>query len=496
MFKLSCTVYVHPGCDSNPDFNIEIPGQNSNEETAKLLPPPCTFEWLSPISDSEDSVFAFTNWDPDGPGPQPPLLVAGGHFRFFWGDVDLESHVAFWNGNTWQFPRSGPTNIHDPAKSVLALTVFNGELIAGGMFDDLDGTATSNIARWDGTNWQPLGSGLSGLNSFVRALTVYQGKLIAAGHFDHAGETSVNHIAQWDGASWQALGTGVSGQFEIEWTYTLIRALSVYKGNLIAGGNFMTAGGVSANGIAQWDGISWHPLGSGMDGSVFAMTVYDQPGVVGISLIAGGLFTTAGGATVDRIARWTGGNWESMGGVGGYDESDVSTLIAYNNHLIAGGSFNTAGGITAYRIAQFQFTDNGFIWGELEDGLFDIPIVMTAYHGDLVMSTVNGHQLTPGMARWGPTNPSPPNISRQPKSSNIAAGNTTVFSVTASGCPAPAYQWRKDGVPLEDSARLQGSQSSNLLIDDANTADAGSYDCILNNGVGEITSSVAKLRVR
>ena len=35
---------------------------------------------------------------------------------------------------------------------------------------------------------------------------------------------------------------------------------------LYAGGDFTTAGGVSANYIAKWDGESWSALGSGMGG--------------------------------------------------------------------------------------------------------------------------------------------------------------------------------------------------------------------------------------
>ena len=43
-----------------------------------------------------------------------------------------------------------------------------------------------------------------------------------------------------------------------------VNALAVYKGELIAGGTFITAGGVTANRIARWDGSSWSSLGSGM----------------------------------------------------------------------------------------------------------------------------------------------------------------------------------------------------------------------------------------
>ena len=38
-------------------------------------------------------------------------------------------------------------------------------------------------------------------------------------------------------------------------------ALTVYNGQLVAGGNFTTAGGVACNRIACWDGTSWQTPG-------------------------------------------------------------------------------------------------------------------------------------------------------------------------------------------------------------------------------------------
>jgi hypothetical protein len=55
---------------------------------------------------------------------------------------------------------------------------------------------------------------------------------------------------------------------------------------------------VSASGIARWNGTTWQPLGTGIGGGVYALTVYNG------ELIAGGNFTTAGGNVSAYWARW------------------------------------------------------------------------------------------------------------------------------------------------------------------------------------------------
>jgi hypothetical protein len=43
------------------------------------------------------TVYAITTWDPDGPGPQPKLLVVGGSFTVA-GDVQA-ANIAAWDGS-------------------------------------------------------------------------------------------------------------------------------------------------------------------------------------------------------------------------------------------------------------------------------------------------------------------------------------------------------------------------------------------------------------
>src|SRR5690606_13546820 len=159
-------------------------------------------------------------------------------------------------------------------------------LVIAGTFTIAGDTAATNIVAWDGQSFHRLGDGIPGtLDDFgVRALTVYRGELIAGGAIFEVAHQPASGVVAWDGANWRPLGTsGQPGHFN-----GYVDALTVHEAELIAGGRFNRIDGLSAANVASWDGASWHALGSGLDGEVNALTVYDG------QIIAGGLFTRVG----------------------------------------------------------------------------------------------------------------------------------------------------------------------------------------------------------
>ncbi len=154
-------------------------------------------------------------------------------------------------------------------------------------------------------NWVSLNPGIPGANSYVfAAVADGSGNLYIGGSFTLVGTVAANNIAKWNGSAWSALGTGMN---------STVNALAVSGTDLYAGGDFTTAGGVSANRIAKWNGSAWSPLGTGVDGYVGALAVS------GTDLYAGGDFTTAGGVAANRIAKWNGSAWSPLGtGVDSY----------------------------------------------------------------------------------------------------------------------------------------------------------------------------------
>ena len=71
-------------------------------------------------------------------------------------------------------------------------------------------------------------------------------KLVVAGRFGVAGTAVAERIAAWDpnAGTWSAFGAGMEGE---------VYCLAVLpSGDLVAGGAFWKAGGISASGVAVW----------------------------------------------------------------------------------------------------------------------------------------------------------------------------------------------------------------------------------------------------
>lgn len=196
----------------------------------------------------------------------------------------------------------GPTGVN--AAGISQIIPYGGtesnaapRAIVAGTFTSMSGVAANNIVLWDG-EWHPLGDGVNGAVSAVASMP--NGDLVAGGFFQNAGGAPAANIARWDGSSWSALGSGTSGP---------VSAMVVMpNGDLIAGGSFTSAGGVAANRIARWNG-EWHPLGSGVSG----LNVNDLAVMPNGDLVAAGVFNAAGGVFARRIARWDGASWYPMG---------------------------------------------------------------------------------------------------------------------------------------------------------------------------------------
>ena len=151
--------------------------------------------------------------------------------------------------------------------------------------------------------------GLPGVAGNVYALAIDgEGNVYVGGSFTVAGNQSANYIAKWDGSDWYSLGSGLNGT---------VFTIAIDGDNVYAGGLFTLAGGNSARHMAVWNGSDWNSLGSGSNNGVnsivYAISIIDH------DVYVGGDFTEAGGSsTIKYIAEWNGTGWTDVGsGVSG-----------------------------------------------------------------------------------------------------------------------------------------------------------------------------------
>src|SRR5258705_1294769 len=130
-------------------------------------------------------------------------------------------------------------------------------------------------------------------------------------------------------------GTGAPG---VNPVYTGVLAMTVWDPDgggptnpllVVAGTQLTQAGSARVNRIAAYDPVSrsWAPLGSGTNDTIYALAALPNG-----ELIAGGDFFTAGGVFVGHVARWNGVSWSSLGA--GFNDRVTALLTMPNSDLI------------------------------------------------------------------------------------------------------------------------------------------------------------------
>ncbi len=380
----------------------------------------------------------------DGTGGGPALFVGGTFSIPGAAGGATVTHVAKWNGSAWQ-----PVGSNMPLSNVLALAVYdrgdgpalyasgggtttlarwNGSqwtavpnspnawlgtlfvhdfgdgpelYVSGGFggFPTIDGP-TEYIARWNGSQWRRVGA--NGLISVVNEFAVFDAgsgagdELYAVGSFAFfaSGQPSIIGFGKFDGSAWHGVAGGFNGG--------QLNALKVFDDGtgpaLFAAGGFTAAGGTStfggaipANRIARWNGSTWSALGSGLNGVVQALQVFDEDsdGPLPPALFVAGDFTTAGGFTANHIAKWDGANWSalesaSINGVNG--SAQALALTADGASLVAAGDFTAlggagSGGAAVGRIAAWTCAPRveGDVTGDGHVNVADLLAVITVW---------------------------------------------------------------------------------------------------------------------
>jgi len=292
-------------------------------------------------------------------------LYVGGSFELPSNMGSNIDGVLRWTGSTWMplgFSESGTL-----ASSVYAIVEFDGQLVAAGTFgyggSGPTSTDLSRIARWSGSQWLALGSnGGYGLSAYATSLAVWNGSLYVGGNFTSANaggdqiQVAASRIARWDGSNWFGLGSGVDGRVE---------SLLAMDDALYVGGRFAAAGGAPAAGIARWNGSTWQAVANALIGS----TQYENiPSVLAIAsgeagVMVGGDFGRVADASpgttppliVNNIAELTPQSVLPLGATSGAGVNGwLTSLARFRGDLFIAGQFSSVGGVAANNIARFD----------------------------------------------------------------------------------------------------------------------------------------------
>jgi len=292
--------------------------------------------------------------------------------------------VARWNGSAWSTLGSGgigSSGMNVGGIGLAAVTLPNGDLVVGGSFSSIGGVAANNVARWNGTQWAPVGA--LGSGGVVHALGVAPDRTPYAGGLFSLAAGGSTALARWNGTAWtqvpglQAsevhaiaflpdgrlvvggeLGslfvpvgvlsgttwTGLGSQADAD---AAVYALAVLpNGDLVAGGLY---GSTLGGRVRQWNGTAWTTLGA-TNGKIDALHVLPNG-----ELLVGGWFGWSSSVPAAGLLRWNGSSWSGVaGGLGGRWRRASAFATAPSGEVYVGGAFALAGGQVAGGLARLS----------------------------------------------------------------------------------------------------------------------------------------------
>jgi trimeric autotransporter adhesin len=285
-------------------------------------------------------------------------LYVGGNFTTVGNGVPA-LNVAKWNGSAWSALGSGLKAAPNKGP-VGGLAALGSAIYATGNFTNAGGLS-ANVAKWDGANWSSLGAiNGTGTRAAADSSSVYISGLFNVANYNTSSNVIGNNVLRWDGAAWH----GVDGR-PSQGTHIFVQALATGTDGLYMGGVFNVVGTTTAAHVARWDGTSWWPLGSGVTGTYGSTTLTVRAlKAMGSQVLVGGGFVYAGGGLANNVAVWDpSGVWYPLGS--GVDNS-VNAVETGNGYIFAGGTFINATDWTGtYTVNHIAFYDpaTAYWWG-------------------------------------------------------------------------------------------------------------------------------------
>ncbi len=162
------------------------------------------------------------------------------------------------------------------------------------------------------------------------------------------------------------------------------------------------------------------------------------------------------------------------------EPADVTVLVGQN------ASFTVSANGTAP--LAYQWKKGGTDIVGANDSTLNVTSAQLADAGSYTVVVSNSAGSANSAAATLTVNEAPV-ITAQPAGATLAAGGSHSLTVVATGAPAPAYQWKKNGVDIPSAT------SASYTIASATGADAGVYTVVVTNVAGSVTSAAAPVIV-
>ncbi len=401
----------------------------------------------------------------------------------------------------------------------------DGKILVGGSFTNLGGLPCNRLGRLnpDGTLDTNF---VTGVNGTVNDIAVQaDGKILVGGSFTGLGPTAIARTnlgrLNPDGSVDGAFHPGANG---------MVNSLAVQAdGSILVGGVFTTLGGQPRSSIGRLS-----PTGSvdpsfnpGADGDVLSMVVQADG-----RICVGGYFTTLGGQPRSNIGRVNADGTVDMTFNPGANGLVNALALQPDGMLLAGGEFTVLGGQnrqyigrlsnTAPAVQNLTYNASSITWQRSGAG----PEVLNAFfdvstNGNNLVR-ITGARFAGGWQATGLTLPpgatvrargwiagssigsswyaedalGPAIIERQPANSTNDVFTAATFQIVATGGQPLSYRWLHNGNPISEGANVAGVFTPVLSLSSVIGTNAGTYQCVLSNTFGSITSMVATLTVR
>ncbi len=436
-------------------------------------------------------------WDSDGPGGEPSKLIAVGYFVLA-GDTAAHD-IAAWDGISWNALGSGISSAAmpmcewdpddaGPAPNMLVVSRAPQSMLGSSivLWDGQEWSAPqpgapSNIT--DVLPWDPDGDGPLGSN------------LVVIGSFTSIGGVSAYHMAMWDGAQWSGFPTSQTLTFDDLAIWDPDGPGPLPRRLIAIASGLLDFDHPQFKGVAWWTGSAWAAIGSTFTSNTGLTNLIswdpdgNGPSPSALALI----YSISGTQPKQGVAIWLGMDWQFSEFVeapkrlliADPDQSGVAppSLVALKQAAVwwDGQQWN--------HLAYCPSIDDGTMWDPDGEGPQFPQIVVGGS-----FTSINGMPAR-GLMTLGTREPQ---IRSSPTDTMGVPGSTAAFEVMATECTG--YQWRRDGVPLTDGhasegSTISGSAGSLLVISRVGVADAATYDCVLTNSCGSVTTHPARLSI-